>query len=274
MLDIKTNWRQLINNRKKRGLHGYQLLISVIHYYFRQFLRFTIHRNKNLIHGRALYSLPVLVSYPRSGTNWLRFIIESLTDKRTPGQIRYSRSKEYAVDRAHCASKNGMKYDKMILVLRDYRECMLRHLDALWLHHQNVEDFLNEQNVISKPSWYVDNIKAFEDFPRQKLLLYYEDLVDNPSEYVKELGQFLGVEELKILHFLKELPKKQQESEASYNKTHGAHTAGKKSKHSFHSKKLLSSEQAKNFDRYFATNYPEIWEKYLKRYTFTVTTKK
>ena len=68
--------------------------------------------NKNVITGHGFYDKPLLVSYPRSGTNWIRYIIESLSGKPTPGQERVHTGTDYVMDTAHKGYPVIHRYNK------------------------------------------------------------------------------------------------------------------------------------------------------------------
>ena len=122
---------------KAEGKNLISAIISFMPFLSRLITRLVFFPRKNLIYGLGKYELPVLVTYPRSGTNWIRYIIESLTDKPSPGKSRKKKGSDYGIDRAHAIKKYGKHYSKMILVLRDYRECLIRHNSELFLHYRN-----------------------------------------------------------------------------------------------------------------------------------------
>jgi len=265
-ININVRFRQHIKAKREKGASVLGVVFSFVPYFAKRIIRSTIHRNRNLINGRGLYDLPVLVSYPRSGTNWVRFIIESLSGKATPGRVRLHKGKDYAVDRAHSAAKNGHKYKKMILVLRDYRECLIRHNIELWKEYANVERFLKETLITSKPYWYIENIKAFDKFKGEKLLLYYEDLVNSPETSILNLASILEVDQGRAIAFVADIATKSKASVASYHSSHMSLTAGDTSKTTFHADQNLSEQNKKAFDDFYQFYFPELFDTYLIRY--------
>jgi hypothetical protein len=80
--------------------------------------------------GFSRFDLPLRVTYPRSGTNWIRFFLEICSNKPTPGDTRYHTGEDYLIDRAHCGYPIMNKYNKVILILRNYKECLIREKKA------------------------------------------------------------------------------------------------------------------------------------------------
>ena len=264
-INIFIRFKQHLKN-KAQGRNLIIGMFSFLPFLSRLFTRLVFFPRKNLIYGLGLYHLPVLVTYPRSGTNWIRYIIETLTDKPSPGKARQRKGTDYGIDRAHAIKRFGKHYESMILVLRDYRECLIRHNSELFLYYQNVQMFMDDDVVISKPSWYMENIKSFEEFEGEKLLMYYEDLLNDPEKEIARVGSFLGVGKDRVEAFINDLDTQQQRSINSYSSSHKSFTSGDVNKQDFHSRKHLSQEQQMDFDNYFQSNYPVLFEKYLTRY--------
>ena len=72
----------------------------------------------------------------------------------------------------------------MLLVLRDYRECLLRQHEDAWLDSGSITEFLENQSLEQPPSWYLANIQAFDAFPGPKHVVYYEDIANKPQEAI------------------------------------------------------------------------------------------
>ena len=136
---------------------------------------------------------PLVISHPRSGLNFTRYIVETLTGYPTHGeevQINSKVSQHYAFHRSHnplthnkCVKNASMydengdkRYDKLVLLLRNYRAY------GPFVAHR-----------------YVSNLVAFhtyDTFPINKLVLYYEDLLASPQQYFERLFEFLGYSEM------------------------------------------------------------------------------
>ena len=144
------------------------------------------------ITGCSRFDLPLLASYSRSGTNWIRYFIATCTGRPTPGQTRLLSGDDYIIDQAHCTYPRVHKYSNVILVIRDYRECLLRHNKDHWKPGMDITQFLKDQPLDQPCAWNFKTIQAFDQFSRDKLLLYYEDIINAPETEFRRLGSFLG----------------------------------------------------------------------------------
>ncbi len=220
------------------------------------------------MYGFKRYDLPLLVSYPRSGTNWIRYFMETMTEQPTPGSERTLTGNDYCIDRAHAGWKVMGQYSKVILVLRDYRECIIRQQGIERVHrYSNIEKFLNGRLFKQPPNWYIRNIQKFDEFTGKKLLLYYEDMVKNPEDPFRELAQLMGIEQEKVSSFFENLEEHKKGSIAAYTKKkHTSETQGKSGELGHHSKQL-TTEENQAFDEYYQKGYTVLFERYLKRYS-------
>jgi len=211
----------------------------------------------------------LLVSYSRSGTNWIRYIIEYLSGKPTPGQTRLHKGKRksFFIDRAHCGFAVMHQYSKVILIIRDYRECLLRHNQELWSKTNDVKTFLEDQTVKHPPGWYIRNIQSFDEFSGEKTVLYYEDILSDPTSQIPKLCEFLNFPREQYLSFLDNLTEHSKKSVNAYTATtHESETKLNPTNFKFHSAKNLTPAQQLEFDQYYREHYPELFEKYLSKY--------
>ena len=207
------------------------------------------------------------MAYSRSGTNWLRYFIEVTAEQPTPGHERHIKGRQdYCIDRAHAGFPIASKHPKIILVLRDYRECLIRHHTAKKIRtYPSIASFLSDTKPSQPASWYIQNIAAFDAFPKEKLLLYYESLIQEPERELKRLAEFLNLKPEKTQAFLKQLPQHQQASIGHYQKNQKSETSGNPKHLQYHAQKL-SPEQGRAFDAYYQEHYPKLFEQYLSRY--------
>ena len=222
---------------------------------------------QNTINGFRRYDLPLLMSYSRSGTNWLRYFMEMVSERPTPGFERYIKGRtDYLIDRAHAAFKVAHRHPKLILVLRDYRECLIRQHGAEQLKaFPTIKAFLEEKYLFQPAFWYIKNIQAFDHFDRPKLLLYYEDLIAFPERELERLADFLEFDEAATTTFFQNIEEHQIASVQYYNKNQKSHTKGKPTTLVQHSEAFsLAERQA--FDQYYQNYFPDLFQKYLERY--------
>ncbi len=149
-------------------------------------------------------SKTILVSHPRSGLNWLRYCIEFFSKQRTPGLARLVAEGDPIIYRTHDVRKTegpdscdcifyregayprfvrqglgilGYQFrpifNRMILVVRDYKENAVRNQWSL--------------------SRYAANVLAYDRFKGQKQVIYYEDLRESLVP-VEQILNFLNVQ--------------------------------------------------------------------------------
>lgn len=232
-------------------------------------------KTHNVNTGYKIYSKPLLISYPRSGTNWIRYVIEYLTNRPTPGENRLVRGHKpwfrllnggYIVDRAHNAQSIINNYSKIVLILRNYKECFLRQFQKQRADFNSVSDLLLDENLHTPCSWYINNIKAFEEFKGAKKKLYFEDMINKPLEFIDDLVEFLDLPTKKLNHLKENLSEHQNNSVGLYTKRgKKSFTNGNKNNLKLHSSSL-SKSQLLEFDNFYLSNFPNITNKYLERY--------
>jgi len=213
--------------------------------------------------GYGLYHLPLLASFSRSGTNWVRYIIEWSTGKPTPGAPRLIRGYDFVCDRAHKAYPIMENYGKVLFVLRDYRECLLRHHWKAYETSESIEHFLLRDDLKQPCAWYWKNLQAFDEFKGDKNILYYEDLIAPDHNIIASILTFFGEDANRSGPFIRDLAEHKNISIGFYDAKHGSQTKGEKTAR--HADRILSEER-KSFDRFFETNHPVLFEKYLSRY--------
>lgn len=246
-----------------------------------QLIYFQLAKKFNVNTGYQRFNKPLLVSYPRSGTNWIRYVIEYLTQKPTPGETRLIRGNnkfyraingDFVIDRAHNGEFIIKKHPKVFFILRNYKECLIRQFKTKWTDYPNIQTFLEDESLHTPCKWYVKNIDVFNRYQGDKKLLYFEDMIENPIEFIDDLVEFLNLPTKRLANLKENLTDHQKTSVGLYTKRgKESFTNGKKENLKIHSS-TLSKNQLLEFDSYFTTNFPEITEKYLNRYLETQIT--
>lgn len=222
----------------------------------------------NVIDGFSNYHLPLLLSYSRSGTNWIRYFIEVTTSRPTPGQKRLLGGSNYYLDRAHAGYRNIHNYQKVLLIVRNYKECIVRHhgMNLIKSQYSDVVNFLNDLSIEQPASWYMKNIMAFDEFSSEKLVIYYEDLIREPDKNLRLIGEFLDVDNKEVNKFILNLSEHREKSINAYTSNgHESITRGKASALTYHSGHLTNQEK-KDFDKFFRSMDAEVFYKYLSMY--------
>lgn len=215
----------------------------------------------------------VLLSYPRSGNHWVRFIIEWFSSRPTKGMgpadppihknlpndgvLKHVKGNNFIIHKNHYIPKGKM--DKLILILRNPKECIYRHTKDL---------------QINKIDSYMSLIKFYENYSGKKLLVYYEDLILEPKNVITKITNFLEIyDEEKINNFIENYDLFFKESVNIYdNANKNKIISGSKKRVSetkgekivYHSEKI-EKNKVKKFNDHINIKYPNI-KNYISRY--------
>ena len=170
-------------------------------------IRFALYRYNKKIAKFDIHSVNVLlVAYPRSGSHWLRFVVEWLTGQPTHGTgwvpdipiflevypakvhpLRHVDVKApFVLHKTQRVRKKLPDSRSFILVIRNYRENVPRS-------HRSVIDEMRE---------YCDLIVFYDQHKGPKLLIYYEDLLTNPANEIRRIADFFKVEHRRYAAFM------------------------------------------------------------------------
>ena len=211
-----------------------------------------------------------LMGYPRSGNHWIRFCLENLlssADALNQESSRYTywghnprRLRLYRADQ---------EKDYLIVIVRNYRECMMRHhnnRDDRMLDFMRFEDSnLNrmEQLFEANRNGYILTLKCYEAWnPKNRFMVYYEDLINDPETNLKSLMRFLGQDEALVDAFMIDFEAKRDESYKRY-----INPQSRYSNLIYHTS-LMREENILECDEFMRTKYPDYWEKYLSRFAY------
>ena len=143
-------------------------------------------------------------------------------------------------------AEGSLLFKKLILLVRDFRECYLGearpNLDLLKI--------------------YTENIKAYHNFPGEKMLVYYEDMIRDFAEVSRVLN-FVG-----ILHNPREfdLESHRKNSLLYYHRRRFSHTRNCLHNFRFHASSASSGTIKQIESRIMSLIDKELREKYLSRY--------
>lgn len=138
-----------------------------------------------------------ILSYPRSGNHWVRYIIEhfsklpTLGNDDTPEHIinendgpifsrldcpDFFNTKDYIALKRHNINSDDRRDKGLVFIARNPLECIYRHLEL-----SDVEDFsLSNPKVIKNLDKYYFNWETFTGWNNdKKYLILYEDLIDS-----------------------------------------------------------------------------------------------
>jgi hypothetical protein len=143
-----------------------------------------------------------LLSFPRSGNHLCRFFIELLSELPSFGcksnsddfeiyKNKFSEEVPFNIDmnyhesscyrKTHHVNEISGTVNKLIFIIRDPREVLLRHYNY-------------DINQITNDVMYFNNLDYYINFKGQKLILYYEDILKDKKNFIETLYNFLDVD--------------------------------------------------------------------------------
>ena len=215
-----------------------------------------------------------LLSLPRTGSNWIRYWFEYFSNENTSernilvetnhwGEIRTEKTNATLYKR-HLLSEEDIEnrdIKNLVCVIRDYRECFVRHCRGRTFERK-----------VSRMSDYTDNLSVYDAFQGNKMIMYYEDFVSDPTMYMKQFLDFLEIKSEWHNIDVKEhrdISVKLYESGGSNTigkQTRGAPSLTKgKADFQFHQKDL-DDQTITMLENWFIENHKELHDKYLARY--------
>jgi len=184
----------------------------------------------------------LLLSFPRSANTWIRYCLEHITKVQTcdckdlPGTPNGTKNPFNAdlnkelkpfIYKEHFAincDRFDKKNDKLILILRDYKECLIRHYGVPRLI-KNLDHDLKQ---------YTDNILFFDKWEGEKIIIYYEDIINNFNSTIRKIIAFLDLNSINVDEFIKNYEFHKMNGIKSYKVCgHISVTEGKATKHHF-----------------------------------------
>jgi hypothetical protein len=154
-----------------------------------------------------------LVSYPKSGNTWLRFILANLTSNE---EITFRNIDEVVPDIYTSAKKvNALssprfikvhydwleKFPKSIYIVRDYRDVLVSYYHyhlGTGEFNGNFSEYIRKVNELHPfGSWKDHTGKALafrKTNPEKILFLRYEDLLRHPEKEIEKIISFAGIQ--------------------------------------------------------------------------------
>lgn len=144
-----------------------------------------------------------LVSYPKSGNTWIRFIIANLIKTDPDEEIDFHSAAKYIPELgvhdhflSDLPSPRIIKshqlfnecFESVIYIIRDPRDVYISYYHYLKKRlpgNLSFSDFLREKKI--SPSRWHTHVESWIDMPNVKHLLRYEDLLVNPEAEITKL---------------------------------------------------------------------------------------
>jgi hypothetical protein len=144
-------------------------------------------------------SRTLVISFPRSGLNWLRHCTEHFSGRRTPGRTQIVSEGPTVFDRAHDVTQPNKRdfvslyapdgseiYEKVALLLRDPCDCFISH----YLERRG----FSFRKGLAAFEVFPTNIAEFNRLRRaEKAVFYFEDFA-NQEQGTFAFLRFLGLE--------------------------------------------------------------------------------
>jgi hypothetical protein len=138
----------------------------------------------------------MVISFQRSGLNWLRYCTEYFTGVRTPGRPQIIAEGPVFFDRAHDVRRKPKRSDFTSLYDKDGAEVyqrvalLLRHPVHCFTSHYVGRTGLNFKKGLEQFEAYANNIRQFEALQARKGVFYFEDFVNNEDGTLQFLRFF------------------------------------------------------------------------------------
>lgn len=214
----------------------------------------------------------IILSFPRSGNHWVRYIVEYFSKKRTLGcgdwewgntidgpifsridNEDYYKDNSYIAVKRHTVDFNVEIYN-ILLIIRNYKEVGIRmfnpkrHVDA------GVKKSLKE---------YMSLIGAYDKCKNNKNIIYYEDLMKSPESEINKIIKFFNIKNADVNKFMENYETNKKKCIKIYDNLNGSRTKGNDIR--FYSKKS-NPIVIKEYDDFILKTYPKLANKYLSRY--------
>jgi len=212
-----------------------------------------------------------IISYPRSANTFIRTCVEVITRKKTLDcNSRDDKISDINLTgtpilyKEHKIKSNLKNANKLILILRNYKDVYISNI-ILRMYNKKISDVDFSYNKMMEFEYnsffddYYNLIKFYDNFKNEKLLIYYEDLMEN-NIIIKNIIDFILPRNNFIINkeIIDNISKK---SKNKYKKNAGIKTEKIKNLHT-----IFTIEQNNNIDNKFREYNPKLYDKYLDRY--------
>ena len=245
-------------------------------------------------HGIFFHDETYLVSFPRSGANWLRYCVEVITKHITLGVKPSLRNhapltplddpvesavkkilNEELIEGVELSQKPilqhshlwlaGYSSTRIVLLVRNPKEAILRDFRATIIHDKYVRAHIQENPlmIFATPDGirdYTDVIKRYVGHPGPKHLIYYEDLKNEPEKALIECTSFLMNADTteNVKKFMEDYSYHNERSVKIYNNGVAKSYTEGSTKNTMHSDEFLSDSDKKKWDKYIIKNHSKV----------------
>ncbi|MDX8430445.1 MAG: sulfotransferase domain-containing protein [Candidatus Algichlamydia australiensis] len=229
----------------------------------------------------GLFSKNILLSVPRSGSHWLLYGVGFLCLEPFSNDFLYARGKNcnhssnfanpFGLDideskppflvRTHRSShvqKQRKTQNKLILIVRNPLESLVSRKK---FHKSAQPNVINRENL----DYYLNYLRVFDSWNKKnRLLVYYEDLIEEPQRVFEEILVFLGKPLDRMELFFQDYDYYRETAMNAYS-NHFNYGAVSNGEVLYHSKKV-KKKNASFVKEFLQDSEPEIYFDYLSRY--------
>lgn len=212
----------------------------------------------------------ILLSFPRSGSTWLRYILEYAGYKFTRPYSGFDAPRYRAqacLEKGVALKSHGLrdrdKAHKNVVIVRNPVEVVIRY-DVTKSGFQRFKELTSDTKHY-RPG-HTDYIRILNNYEEMsdKHFIYYEDLVQKPEDVIYDLLTYVGCDSKERGRFLYDLKKHTRASIDGYSDADKkSFTKGKDIK--FH-RKEIGEEEYNKWMNHLKEKYPTLYNKYLLRY--------
>jgi len=217
------------------------------------------------------------LTHPRSGTKWFkycliyganRFFLSGNNLWHNYGEeIDYSKPLITWSHNPKSFLRFQPKRDKLILLIRNYRECIIRRFGAKKINRIIREINEGGYNGHNSPNCYFEILSFFDQWPEEnRLLIYYEDFMKKPKEILANALAFIGDDPAILEEFFENFDEHKAKSLAWRNSRSAHLRPVSNGKDLTYHTRRISKKNAKLFDNAVKERYPDLWKRYLTRY--------
>lgn len=214
-----------------------------------------------------------LLSYPRSGNTFTRYILEQVThydsrgyrtemDKKSVSNITavsngiiIKRHGHVANDKKDVLAPHRNK--KLLFLVRNPIECFIRH--DKYRAFGTIKNNLQDDAV----RYFFENLDTYQNFIGDKKIVYYEDMILDLEGYIETIINFVDNPKIQVKEFMDNQEQHKQNGIKFYNQSAISMTRGESIIH--HSAEISANERTlfwKNFMNRVSDDNKYIFERY------------
>lgn len=149
-----------------------------------------------------------LLSYPRSGSSWFRYVTECLTGSPTvdndtkvnsmlklAGNPGIEKNRKPVLHKYHLSSDLKYRSGNLLLLVRNYREVIPSFVYSFSRPGMSPEQWakdLKPKQFQSQMNEYNANVALYESWEGPKRMFHYEDMLSDSVRFIRELAIVLG----------------------------------------------------------------------------------